>query len=290
MASTALPKGGDGGPSSTPGLWILAAPAVAFLVAFYVVPLLVLVLRGADGTIPFGAALDYLGQPFGRRVVVNTLTYGLQVTALCVLIGTATAIGAWWAPPWVRNLVLMAAVVPLTAATIVKAFGWMILLRTNGVAATVIEALGLAEAPVRMLFTVPSLVLGTVNLLLPFVILPVYAVLSQVDRTLLGAAATLGASPTAVLVRVILPLAAPGIVAGAVLVFTQTIAAYAIPTLLIGDRYPVLSRQAVAAYLVLFDDRRGAMLATVMITLAVVVIAAPALVRTVLDRRRCAQR
>lgn len=285
-APAAADRGAAGLAVRAPGLWILAVPAVAFLIAFYVVPLLLLIVRGADGAVPFGAVLEYLARPFGRRVVLNTLTYGLQVTALCVVLGTAAAIGAWWAPPWVRNLVLVAAVVPLTAATIVKAFGWMILLRTNGVVAAAIEGLGLAEAPVRMLFTVPSLVLGTVNLLLPFVILPVYAVLSQVDRTLLGAAATLGASPAAVLLRVILPLAAPGIVAGAVLVFTQTIAAYAIPTLLIGDRYPVLSRQAVSAYLVLFDDRRGAMLATVMITLAAAVIAAPALVRSLAGRLR----
>lgn len=278
-------RGSGAAIGGVPGLWILAAPASAFLVVFYVVPLLLLVVRGADGTIPFGAALDYLGRPFGRSVVLNTLTYGLQVTVLCVVVGTATAIGAWWAAPWVRNLVLVAAVVPLTAATIVKTFGWMILLRSNGVVATAIEWTGLVEPPVRLLFTVPSLVLGTVNLLLPFVILPVYAVLAQVDRTLLGAAATLGASPASVLLRVILPLAMPGIVAGMVLVFTQTVAAYAIPTLLVGDRFPVLSRQAVAAYLVLFDDRRGAMIATVMITLAVLVIAAPALVRPFLRRR-----
>jgi putative spermidine/putrescine transport system permease protein len=288
LASTVPASGGDRGRRwrREPGLWLAAAPAVVFLLVFYAIPLLILIVRGAGGEIPFAAVFGYLSQPFGQRVVINTLLYGLQVTVLCVVVGTATAIGAWLAPPWIRNLVLIAAVVPLTAATIVKTFGWMILLRTNGVAASVIEWLGIADAPVRMLFTVPALILGTANLLLPFVILPVYAVLSQIDRTLLGAAATLGASQASAIVRVVLPLAAPGIVAGTVLVFTQTIAAYAIPTLLIGDRYPVLSRQAVTAYLILFDDRRGAMLATIMVALAVLAIATPALLRSLFWRRR----
>lgn len=268
-------------PRRVPGVLLLGVPAVAFLLLFYVAPLVLLVGKGAAGELPFAGIAAYLAQPLGQRVVLNTLSYGLQVTAVCVVLGTATAIGAWYSPPRLRTAILLAAVVPLTASTIVKAFGWMILLRTNGVLASVVEAVGIAEPPVRMLFTVPSLVFGTANILLPFMILPVYAVLSQVDRTLVGAAATLGASPVSTILRVVLPLAAPGIVAGTVLVFTQTVAAYAIPTLLIGDRYPVLSRQAVTAYLVLFDDRRGAVLATAMVCLAVAALSLPAIARRI---------
>ncbi len=180
-----------------------------------------------------------LGPPYYLGVVWNSLRLGLLTHAdrlpdqlprrLCAGAGPAgLALGAAG-----RTLFL-----PLAASVIVKAFAWTILLRSDGIVNETLIALGIIEDPIRMIFTETALIVGAVNIFLPFMILPIYAIVAQLDSRYAEAAATLGASPLVTFFRVILPLTLPGIIAGVALVFSLSVSAYVVPTLLIGERYP----------------------------------------------------
>ena len=147
-----------------------------------------------------------------------------------------------------RSLLLATLFLPLAASVIVKAFAWTILLRRDGVVNETLMALGIIDEPIRMIFTETALIVGAANIFLPFMILPIYAVVAQLDPRLTEAAATLGASPLVAFLRVIVPLTLPGVIAGVALVFSLSVSAYVVPTLLIGENYPTLATTIAKAY------------------------------------------
>ncbi len=165
----------------------------------------------------------------------------MLTTFFALAIGYPAAFALARARGLVRSALLASLFLPLAASVIVKAFAWTILLRSDGVFNRLLLALHIVGAPIRMIFTETALIVGAVNIFLPFMILPIYAVVAQLDRRLPEAAATLGASPVAAFLKVTVPLTLPGVIAGVALVFSLSVSAYVVPTLLIGVLYPTLS-------------------------------------------------
>ena len=127
-----------------------------------------------------------------------------------------------------------------------------------------------------MIFTQTALIAGAANIFLPFMILPIYAVVAQIDPRLSEAAATLGAPPVAAFVRVVVPLSAPGVVAGVALVFSLSVSAYVIPTLLMGENYPTLATTIAKAFLISRDPALGAAAGAILMAIGLVVVVAGA--------------
>jgi len=171
-----------------------------------------------------------------------------------------------------RSVLLATLFLPLAASVIVKAFAWTILLRSDGIVNETLIALGIIEDPIRMIFTETALIVGAVNIFLPFMILPIYAIVAQLDPRYAEAAATLGASPAGTFFRVILPLTLPGIIAGVALVFSLSVSAYVVPTLLIGERYPTLATTIAKAYLLAREPGFGAAAGVVLLTIAIIIV------------------
>jgi len=140
----------------------------------------------------------------------------------------------------------------------VRMYAWIFLLRTEGLLNLGLAALGLP--PLGLLYNPAAVLLGQVYGELPFIVLPLYASLEKLDPELLDAAADLGASPGAVLRRIVLPLTRPGIVAGAVLVFIPSLGAYLAPDLLGGARYVYLGTLVQSQFAVARDIPFGAAL------------------------------
>lgn len=130
------------------------------------------------------------------------------------------------------NLVML----PFFTSLLVRTYAWMFLLRDTGLINTVLLYLGLVSEPLPLLYNDGAVLVGLVYSYLPFMVLPVYATLERVDPALLEAAADLGERPWGVTRRVLLPLAKPGILAGAVLVFIPALGSYLIPDLLGGGK------------------------------------------------------
>ena len=122
-----------------------------------------------------------LGTPYYLGVIWNSLRLGLLTTLITLAISYPASFALARARGAVRSLLLATLFLPLAASVIVKAFAWTILLRSDGVVNETLMALGIIEDPIRMIFTETALVVGAVNIFLPFMILPIYAVVAQLD-------------------------------------------------------------------------------------------------------------
>ena len=167
---------------------------------------------------------------FGRSVWLALLT-----TLLTLVFAYPVA---YWialvAPPRKRGLLLALIVLPFWTSFLVRMYAWVFLLRSEGPVNLLLQGLGLPR--LELLYTPFAVLIGQVYGELPFMVLPLYVALERLDPALLEAAADLGASPARALLRVTLPLTAPGIVAGCVLVFIPSLGAYLAPDLLGGAR------------------------------------------------------
>ncbi|MFM1885556.1 MAG: hypothetical protein RL026_713 [Pseudomonadota bacterium] len=173
---------------------------------------------------------------FTDSLYLDTYLYSLKValvsTVLCLLLGYPMALGIARSPPARRNLLLMLVILPFWTSFLLRVYAWIGLLRNNGVINNLLLAAGWIDEPIQMLQTDYSIYIGIVYSYLPFMILPLYANLEKHDRTLLEAAADLGATPARAFLRVTLPLSWPGIAAGSLLVFIPVVGEYVIPSLM----------------------------------------------------------
>jgi len=138
-----------------------------------------------------------------------------------------------------KNLLLFLVVLPFWTSVLVRTFAMIFLLRDTGLINTALLSLGLIQKPLTLLYTSGAVMAGLVYTFLPFMVLPVYASLEKHDRTLLEAAAVLGARPARAFWRVTVPLSMPGIVAGSLLVFIPALGSF-LPSDLLGGAKEVL--------------------------------------------------
>jgi spermidine/putrescine transport system permease protein len=156
-------------------------------------------------------------------------------TALCVLLGFPLALFIAQSGHR-KNLYLSLVILPFWTSFLIRTYAWMFLLRDTGLINTVLQALHLTSAPLPMLYNDGAVILGLVYGYLPFMVLPLFATLERLDPSLLEAAADLGARPVETLWRVTIPLAAPGIRAGAILTFVPCLGTYLTSDLLGGSK------------------------------------------------------
>src|SRR6185312_1237817 len=140
------------------------------------------------------------------------------------------------APKAWRNPLLFFVILPFWTSLLIRIYAWIAILQPTGFLNRALQALGLIDAPLLLIYTDFSVVLGLVYGYLPFMILPLYSSLSQLDESLVEAAADLGARPARIFLAVVLPLSLPGIAAGALLVFIPAIGEFVIPGLLGGPQ------------------------------------------------------
>ena len=258
---------------------LLALPGAAYLGVAFAVPLALLLVTSvvSDGHLTLAGYRRFLADPFSWTVIANTLRIAALTTLVCVLAGYPTAFALARASRTLQAVLLTALILPLSVGVVVKAFAWTILLRSDGIVNRLLLAIGVIDTPARLLFTEPGLVLGAVNIFLPFMVLPIFAVVKLLDPRLLDAAATLGASPLHRFVRVTLPLTMPGVIAGIAFVFSMSVSMYVIPTLLMGDRFKTLSILVARSFLFMRDRSLGSTVSVVLLVIAVAVVVASAL-------------
>jgi spermidine/putrescine transport system permease protein len=226
--------------------WALALPAGAWLFLFFAVPILILgayslMPRGIYGGVEPGFTLEHYRRffdPLYLAILGRTIVAALLCTLWCLLLGYPTAYAIARAGRW-RNLLLFLVVLPFWTSVLVRTFAMIFLLRDTGLVNTALLSLGLIERPLTLLYTPGAVMAGLVYTFLPFMVLPIYASLEKHDRTLLEAAAVLGARPAAAFRRVTLPLSMPGVVAGALLVFIPALGSF-LPSDLLGGAKEVL--------------------------------------------------
>lgn len=282
----------------------LTAPAALFLVAFMVAPLLLMVYVSTLERAPFGGVLwgshtavayeklllerDLLGALsfnsdyiaiFGRSFRLAAIT-----TALTLAIGLPTALYMTTLSPRRAAIILFLVTVPFWTNLLVRNFAWILILRNGGQLDSLLLWLGITSQPLDILYTPWATGIGLTYSFLPFMILPVYVALERIDRRLIEAAFDLGADRLRVLTRVVLPLAMPGIVAGAVLVFVPCLGAYVSPELLGGGKSLMIGNLVQAQFGASRNWPFGAALALVLVLILLLSLALLALVRRRAER------
>lgn len=253
---------------------LLAVPGLAFLALIYALPLMLLLfksIQGAEG-LTLATYIGFFTDPFNQTVLWRTLRVALLTTLLALVIAYPTAFAMARAKGIWLTVFLVALVLPMSLGVIVKAFAWSILFRSNGFLNTSLQSLGITEEPVRMLFTETALVIGAANVFLPFMVLPIYSVIRQLNSSLPEAASSLGATPWFRFTRITLPLTLPGVVAGSAFTFSLAISMYVIPSLIVGERQQTLSMLIARSFLYLRNEPLGSTISAVLLAIAIFVV------------------
>ena len=194
----------------------------------------------ADGVLEIRISLrNYLlilGDDLYLAALRGSLWIALVCTLLCLLLGYPMAYAIATAPERLRVPLLLLIVLPFWTSFLIRVYAWMGILKGNGLLNNLLLWLGVIDRPLEILHTPLAIYIGIVYSYLPFMILPLYAHLTRLDRTLLEAAADLGCRPWQAFVRVTLPLSRPGIAAGSLLVFIPAVGEFVIPDLLGGPQ------------------------------------------------------
>lgn len=225
--------------------WPLLLPGIALYGLVLVYPVAGLVFRSLDGDnggLSFANYAHIFSTPLFRDVLVNSFSTAAIVTALCVLLGYPVAYVLYLVGPGWRRALLVLLVVPLLTSVLVRSFAWIALLDDRGPVNGLLGMTGLVDGPVPLLYNETGLLVGMVNVMLPYCVLPIYSVMAGLDRGLMTAASSLGAGPVRAFWRVFFPLAVPGLTAGAMLTFVLSLGFYITPALLGGPRQTMIAQ------------------------------------------------
>ncbi len=176
------------------------------------------------------------------QVLWNTVVISAAVTPICVLLGFPVAHAMTYGSARVRRWLIFIVLVPFWTSLLVRTFATVILLQRNGPLNAMLIGFGLTTEPLPLLYNMTGLVIGAVQVLLPFVIFPLHAAMLRIDPAYMQAALTLGAGPVRAFLRVYLPLTLPGLLTGATLVFISTLGYYVTPAMLGGPRQTVIAQ------------------------------------------------
>ncbi len=173
---------------------------------------------------------------------INSLKISVVSTLLCLLLGYPIAYAIVRSSHTTKHVLLMLIILPFWTSFLLRVYAWMGLLADQGTINDLLIALGIIDEPIRMLYTTFAVYVGIVYTYVPFMILPLYANMEKLDWELLEAAADLGARPMTTFFTVTLPMTAPGILAGSLLVFIPATGEYVIPDLLGGGNVLMIGR------------------------------------------------
>ncbi|WP_198383424.1 ABC transporter permease [Roseomonas sp. KE2513] len=211
--------------------WLLVAPLIVFLIAFFLVPLAqVAIMSVSDPEWGLGHYVEIATDGFHLRVLADTFLTALIVSLCCLLLGFPLAYAMAAAPPALAAAMMVVVTMSFWTSFLVRTYAWMVLLGSRGPVAHLFSWFGLT-AP-ELLFTRFSSTVAMTHILLPYMVLSLYGVLKRIEPSLPRSAASLGAPPSSVIRHVVLPLAAPGIVNGLTLVFVLCLGFYVTPILL----------------------------------------------------------
>ena len=223
---------------------LLVIPTILFLVVFFFAPLVLMFLRSV--TDPPGAGLknyaDFFANETNIRVLRNTFFIAAVSTVACLVVGYPYAYLMNLASPRISGILLILVLLPFWSSLLVRTFAWEVILRDTGVINSVLRAWGIIDQPLPLMRNTLGVIIGMSQILLPFMVLPLWAVMRRIDPELTRAAANLGAKPSAAFRRVFLPLSLPGIASGTLLVFVLALGFYITPAILGSPRETMISR------------------------------------------------
>jgi putative spermidine/putrescine transport system permease protein len=265
----------------TAAAWLLSLPALAIFVAVVMVPLAMTALlsfygwgqyKGIEPVVTLKNWREVLTDPYFREMFARTFRIAVLVTLFTALLGAPEAyILNRMRSPW-RGIFLLVILGPLLISVVARTLGWALLFGGNsGVINKALMNAGLIEAPLPFMFTEIGVVVALSHVLLPFMVLAVWAALQRIDVQVENAATSLGAGHLTVLRRIVLPQAMPGVLSGAIIVFALAASAFATPAIIGGRRLKVAATLVYDEFLNTLNWPLGAAVAALLLLALVVV-------------------
>lgn len=219
---------------------------------------------------PLGGGEEF--EPLYLQIIFNSLRYALLTVVLSLALCYPAAFWVSRMGGTAKNLMLFAITLPFFANLLVRIYAWLLLLRPTGAINTALASLGLIDEPLNMIFTEFAVVLGLVYVLIPFMFLPIYASVERLDWSLVQASQDLGATPWQTFRRVVLPLTAPGIAGGSVIVFIPALGNFIVPAFLGGSKVQLIGNVIERQFLQARNWPFGSMLSMVIMASVLILI------------------
>jgi spermidine/putrescine transport system permease protein len=259
-------------------LFTMVGPTVIWLVLFMLIPLLFVVgisflsksaVGGVELPVTIEAYKELVAGGYGN-VFIKSFVLAFETSIICLVVGYPFAYIIANAPKKRKPFLLLLIMLPFWINSMIRLYGWVTLMRREGVINHVLMALGLIDTPIGMLYTNGAVLLGMVYDLLPFTILPMYSSIEKLDHSLLEAAADLGATKLHTFRRVILPQTMPGIFAGTIQTFIPALGLFYISDMLGGGKTMYLGNLIKNQFLSARNWPLGAALALVLIVITLI--------------------
>lgn len=258
----------------------LSTPGVLVTLAFLAVPLVLTLSLSLHPFIPGGGVGDQLTaanyfdlarDDYFHVIFARTFGMAILVTLICIAIGVPEAyVLSRLSERW-RTVSIVIVLGPMLISVVVRTLGWAVLLGSEGVINKVLMASGLVDAPVKLMFTFTGVVVALVHVLVPFVVLAVWASLQKLDATIEQAAESLGAGSPTVLARIVFPQVIPGVLSGALIVFALAASAFSTPAIIGGRRLKVVATTIYDEFLSHLNWPLGAALAVALVAIVLAV-------------------
>ncbi len=246
---------------------IIAYPYVIWMVLFIVVPILLVFYYGF--TVDTGAGAKFSLENFRRffepvylMVLLRSFALAALSTFICLLLGYPLAMILASKDFERKNIMLLLLIVPMWMNFLLRTYAWLTLLEKKGIINSLLSALNLPT--INIIYTTKAVVLGMVYNFLPFMVLPIYTVLSKIDKSVIEAAQDLGANSLTTFKKVIFPLSLPGVISGITMVFMPAVTTFVISRLLGGGHYKLIGNLIEQQFLSVYDWNFGSAISIIM--------------------------
>lgn len=250
--------------------WLLTLPLVATFAVGFLYPVSKLVtLSFANGAESY---LRLVQDPLYLSVLATTVITAAAVTASCLILGYPVAFAMTRLRGKAALITAACVFVPLWTSILIRSYAWIVLLQRNGLINNALQAAGLSDQPLKLLYSQGAVILGMTHILLPFAILPIYATLRTLPPDLARAAANLGAGPARTFLLISLPLSLPGVFAGGILCFVLALGFYITPALIGGPGSMLMATLIGQQTTVLLDWPFAAALSTILLSVTLLIV------------------
>jgi len=207
-----------------------------------------------------------------RRTFVVTFQISVSVTVISVLLGYPLCYWLTKMTDRTAAILMVFVLVPFWTSVLVRTYAWLVLLQRNGIINSTLMSLDIIEEPLQLAHNLTGSIIGMVHIMLPFLILPLYATMRSIDTDLVRAAVGLGSSPRKAFWHVFFPMSLPGLSAGIVLVFILSLGFYVTPALLGGGRVQMLAQRIESTITIYSNWGASSALGVVLLLMALVMI------------------
>ena len=260
---------------------LLSLPALAVVGTLIIVPLAMTAMlslhsfgmyTGVTDDVSLANYVEIFGDPYFHDIFLRTLRISAFVTLLAMLMGAPEAyILHRMRAPW-RSLFLLVMLGPLLISVVARTLGWAMLLGSNGIINQGLMGIGILSTPLMFMYTETGVVIALAHVMLPFMVISVWASLQKLDPQVENAAVSLGAGPGTVIRRVVLPQIMPGILSGCIIVFALAASAFATPAIIGGRRLKVAATLAYDEFLSTLNWPLGAAIAMLLLVAIIIII------------------